>query len=244
MDWTDDGIVLSARKHGETSAIVTLLTRDHGRHLGLVRGGNGKRARGILQPGNFVEAHWQARLAEHLGAYKCEMTEAFAAKVLRDPLKLSALSSACAVAEGALAEREPHRPVFEGLLALLGSFEQDDWPSAYVKWELGLLGEVGFALDLSACAKTGQNDQLAYVSPKSGRAVSMAAGEPYKTKLLALPQFLLRPGEGGSAAEVMEGLKLTGYFLAKNVFLHAGKRLPASRDRLTERLLTKPEDNR
>ena len=243
MDWTDDGIVLSARKHGETSAIVTLLTRDHGRHLGLVRGGNGKRARGILQPGNKVEARWQARLAEHLGAFQCEMTEAFAARVLRDALKLSALSAACAVAEGALAEREPHQPVFEGLLALLGSFEHDDWPSAYVKWELGLLGEVGFALDLSECASTGQNDQLAYVSPKSGRAVSLAAGEPYKDKLLALPQFLLYPGEGGSAADVLEGLKLTGYFLAKNVFQHAGKGLPASRDRLTERLRTKPVDH-
>ncbi len=243
MDWTDDGIVLSARKHGETSAIVTLLTRDHGRHLGLVRGGNGKRARGILQPGNLVEARWQARLDEHLGAYSCEMTEAFAARVLRDALKLSALSAACAVAEGALAEREPHRPVFDGLLALLGSFEHSDWPSAYVKWELGLLREVGFALDLSACADTGQNDQLAYVSPKSGRAVSLASGEPYKNKLLALPQFLLRPGEGGSADEVMEGLKLTGYFLAKNVFHHAGKGMPASRDRLTERLRTKPVDN-
>jgi len=243
MDWTDDGIVLSARKHGETSAIITLLTRDHGRHLGLVRGGNGKRARGILQPGNKVEARWQARLAEHLGAFQCEMTEAFAARVLRDALKLSALSAACAVAEGALAEREPHQPVFEGLLALLGSFEHDDWPSAYVKWELGLLGEVGFALDLSECASTGQNDQLAYVSPKSGRAVSLVAGEPYKDKLLALPQFLLHPGEGGSAADVLEGLKLTGYFLAKNVFQHAGKVLPASRDRLTERLRTKPVDH-
>lgn len=242
MDWTDDGIVLSARKHGETSAIVTLLTRDHGRHLGLVRGGNGKRARGILQPGNRVEARWQARLAEHLGAFNCEMTEAFAARVMRDPLKLSGLSAACAVAEGALAEREPHRPVFEGLLALLGSFEHADWPSAYVKWELGLLGEVGFALDLSACAETGQNDQLAYVSPKSGRAVSLAAGEPYKTKLLALPQFLLRPGGGGSADEIKDGLTLTGYFLAKNVFHHAGKGLPASRERLTERLRTKPVD--
>ena len=240
MEWTDDGIVLSARKHGETSAIVTLLTREHGRHLGLVRGGSGKRARGILQPGNRVEARWQARLAEHLGVYNCEMTEAFAAKVMRDALKLSGLSSACAVAEGALAEREPHRPVFEGLLALMRALEHDDWPSAYVKWEMGLLGEVGFALDLSACASTGQNDQLAYVSPKSGRAVSLAAGEPYKTKLLALPEFLLRPGAGGSPEDVLTGLRLTGYFLEKNIFHTTGKGMPAARNRLTERLRSTP----
>ena len=169
MDWTDDGIVLSARKHGESSVIVSLLTRDHGRHMGLVRGGNGKRARGILQPGNLVKARWQARLTEHLGAFTCELTDAFAAKVMRDAVKLSGLSAACAVADGALAERETHRPVFDGLLALMQVLENDDgndsWPSAYVKWELGLLGEVGFALDLSSCAATGRNDQLAYVSP-------------------------------------------------------------------------------
>jgi DNA repair protein RecO (recombination protein O) len=242
MEWTDDGIVLSARKHGETSAIVTLLTREHGRHLGLVRGGSGRKARGILQPGNLLTARWQARLAEHLGAYNCEMTEAFAARVMRDAVKLSGLSAACAVAEGALAEREPHRPVFEGLLALMRALEYDDWPSAYVKWELGLLGEAGFALDLSVCASTGQNDQLAYVSPKSGRAVSLAAGEPYKTKLLALPNFLLTPGGGGSREEVLAGLRLTGYFLEKNIFHHTGKGLPAARKRLTERLRTRAVD--
>lgn len=240
MDWTDDGIVLSAKKHGETSSIVSLLTKEHGRHLGLVRGGSGKRARGILQPGNRVEARWRARLAEHLGTYTCEMTEAFAAAVLKDPLKLAGLTSACAVTEGALAEREPHRPIFEGLLALIRSLQQDDWPSAYVKWELGLLGEIGFALDLSECASTGQNDQLAYVSPKSGRAVSLAAGEPYKAKLLDLPGFLLRPGAAGDAEEVADGLKLTGYFLEKTVFAHAKRSLPAARNRLTERLRPKP----
>jgi DNA repair protein RecO (recombination protein O) len=242
MDWKDDGIVLSVKKHGETSAIVSLLTREHGRHLGLVRGGNGKRARGILQMDNFVEASWKARLVEQLGYYKCELHEGFAAKNMRDALRLSALSSACALAEGALAERETHRSIFDGLLALLYSIEQEDWPSAYVKWELGLLGEIGFGLDLTACVKTGKNTQLAYVSPKSGCAVSLDAGEPYKNKLLNLPQFLLQPGEGGTASEVNEGLKLTGYFLDKNVFNHTNKGLPASRVRLLERLRTKPVD--
>ena len=240
MDWTDDGIVLSAKKHGETSSIVSLLTRNHGRHLGLVRGGTGKKTRGVLQPGNRIEARWRARLAEHLGTFSCEMKEAFTATVLRDPLKLAGLSSACAITEGALAEREPHQPVFEGLLALIGSLPQDDWPSAYVKWELGLLGEIGFALDLSSCAATGQNGQLAYVSPKSGRAVSLAAAEPYKNKLLKLPGFLLRPGAIGAPEDVNEGLVLTGYFLERNVFGHTNNGLPAARNRLTDRLRSKP----
>jgi DNA repair protein RecO (recombination protein O) len=236
MDWTDDGIVLSAKKHGETSVIVTILTRGHGRHLGLVRGGVGKRQRGILQPGNRVDARWRARLPEHLGAFTCELTKAFAATVLKDPVKLAGLSAACAMAEGTLPEREPHQPVFDGLLALLGTIGDEDWPSAYVKWEMGLLGELGFALDLSACAATGTNDQLVYVSPKSGRAVSLAAGEPYKEKLLALPDFLLSPDTAGPPEEVADGLKLTGYFLERNVFQLANRSLPAARTRLVEKL--------
>ena len=239
MDWTDDGIVLSAKKHGETSAIVTLLTPGHGRHLGLVRGG-GKRAGGLLQPGNLLKARWQARLSEHLGTFRCELTEAFAAPVLRDRLKLAGLSAACAMAEGVLPERQPHRPVFEGLLALIRGLDDEDWPSAYVKWELGLLAEVGFGLDLSACAATGQNDQLAYVSTKTGRAVSLAAAKPYKKSLLTLPDFLLHPGAAGPPDDVIRGLKLTGYFLEKNIFQHAQKGLPAARNRLTDRLRAEP----
>ena len=240
MDWTDDGIVLSARKHGETSSIVTLLTRDHGRHLGLVRGGAGKKAQAVLQPGNRVEARWRARLAEHLGTFNCELTEAFTAALLKDPLKLAGLSAACAITEGALAEREAHPPVFDALLALLCAFEHEDWPSAYVKWELGLLAELGFGLDLSACAATGQNDQLAYVSTKTGRAVSLAAAKPYKKSLMTLPDFLLHPGAAGPPNDVIWGLKLTGYFLEKNIFQHAQKGLPAARNRLTDRLRTEP----
>lgn len=239
MDWTDDGIVLSAKKHGETSAIVTLLTPGHGRHLGLVRGG-GKRAGGLLQPGNLLKARWQARLSEHLGTFRCELTEAFAAPVLRDRLKLAGLSAACAMAEGVLPERQPHRPVFEGLLALIRGLDDEDWPSAYVKWELGLLAELGFGLDLSACAATGQNDQLAYVSTKTGRAVSLAAAEPYKKSLLTLPDFLLHSGAAGPPDDVIRGLKLTGYFLEKNIFQHAQKGLPAARNRLTDRLRAEP----
>lgn len=236
MEWTDEGIILSARKHGETSAIVTLLTRAYGRHAGLVRGGAGKGARGILQPGNRVEARWRARLAEHLGTLTCEMTHAFAAAVLDDADRLAALSAACAIAEAALPEREPFPPVYDGLLALLQAIENDVWPVAYVRWELGLLTQLGFGLDLSECAATGRNDQLAYVSPKSGRAVSMAAGEPYKGRLLALPAFLAGGGNGAAPGALLDGLRLTGHFLERHVFAAMGAAMPAARRRLEERL--------
>lgn len=237
MDWVDEGIILSGRRHGETSAIVSLLTRGHGRHAGLVRGGAGKSARGVLQPGNRVAARWRARLPEHLGALTCELTHAFAAAVLDDAGRLAALSAACAIAEAALPEREPHTAAFDDLLKLLEAIERDNWPAAYVRWELGLLAQLGFGLDMSECAATGRNDQLAYVSPRSGRAVSLAAGEPYRNKLLPLPAFLLSPEvTDAGAAEVADGLRLTGFFLERHVFAHEGRGMPAARRRLEERL--------
>ncbi len=236
MEWNDAGIVLSARKHGETSAILTLLTRAHGLHAGLVRGGAGKRARGVLQPGNRVEARWRARLSEHLGTFTCELTATFAAALLDDPPRLAGLSAACAVVEAALPERQPHAAVFDGLVAFLGALGSDAWPSAYVKWELGLLRELGFGLDLSRCAATGQSDQLAYVSPKSGRAVSRPAAEPYKARLLPLPPFLLAEGKTGDAGQVADGLRLTGYFLDRHVFGQRDRPPPPARLRLAGRL--------
>lgn len=236
MEWVDEGVILAVRKHGETSAIVTLLTRAHGRHAGLVRGGTGRAARGVLQPGNGVAARWRGRLAEHLGSLSCELTLAHAATALDDPGRLAALTAACAVAEAALPERESCEPIYEGLLALLAAIDGDVWPTAYVRWELGLLAELGFGLDLGECAVTGSNDQLAYVSPRSGRAVSLAAGEPYKDRLLALPPFLAGGGNGVATAEVADGLRLTGYFLERHVFAQAGRPVPAARQRLEERL--------
>lgn len=229
MEWSDDAIVLSARRHGESSAIVTLMTREHGRHAGLVRGDK----RAIVQPGNRVHAHWRARLAEHLGTYRCELTHAFAATLMDDPARLSGLSAACAMVEATIPEREPHATVFDGLAAILDTLGDETWPQAYVKWELGLLAEIGFGLDLSQCAATGGNDRLVYVSPKSGRAVSESAGEPYKDKLLALPGFLLPSGGPPAAGEVADGFRLTGYFLGRHV-LDGG--LPAARRRLEKRL--------
>jgi len=235
MDWTDDGIVLSVRRHGETSAIVSLLTRDHGRHAGLVRGGAGRRARGVLQPGNRVAAAWRARLPEHLGTMTCELTASVAADFLDDRPRLAGLSAICAMADSALPEREPHGRLYEATIALLSALNTTPaWPSAYVKWELGLLAELGFGLDLGQCAAIGRNDQLAYVSPRSGRAVSLAAGEPYRDRLLALPPFLLAEGEAGDAGEVTQALRLTGHFFERHIFAPREKPLPAARDRLLE----------
>jgi len=234
MHWSDEGIVLSARAHGENGVIVQLLTRGQGRHPGLVRGGQGRRVRGVLQPGNLVAAQWSGRLAEHLGTYVCEPVTAYAARVLDDPDRLAALSAAAAVTEGALPEREPHAACFDGLLALLEALPGDHWAEVYVHWELALLAELGFGLDLASCAAGGDNDQLAYVSPKSGRAVSLAAGEPYREKLLTLPGFLAGRG-GGGAQEVGQGLALTSYFLERFVFAPHHKPVPAARQRLGER---------
>lgn len=237
MDWQDDAIVLSARRHGETSAIAMLLTYEHGRHAGLVRGGAGKRMRGLLQPGNMVHAHWRGRLAEHLGTYTIEAVAAGTASIMADPDRLAALSAACAVAETALPEREPAPAVYEALGILLRALGDDapSWPSVYVKWEIGLLETLGFGLDLSSCAANGTLDDLVYVSPKSGRAVSAEAGAPYRDVLLPLPAFLGQSGTAGSAAEIADGLRLTGYFLGRHVFGdHATA--PAARARLQERM--------
>ncbi len=239
MEWTDEAIVLSARRHGETSAIITLMTRTRGIHAGLARGGAGKRCRGLYQPGNMVSAYWRGRLAEHLGTVSCEMIATTAASLLDDPLKLAALSAACAVCEQALPERQPHGPVFNGLAALIAALGNGsnggDWPSAYVKWELGLLAELGFGLELGSCAATGVAENLAYVSPRSGRAVSEEAAQPYRERLLALPAFLLSRGVAGDHREVAAGLKLTGYFLEKCVFSNYSRSLPPARLRLAER---------
>ena len=194
MEWTDEAIVLSARPHGEAAVVATLLTRSHGRHSGLVQGGRSSKQRGNLQPGNRVSARWRARLADHLGTFTVEPVHNTSAGMLDDPVRLACLVSACAVTEVALPDREPHEPVFHGLAALLEALETPLWAPAYVRWELGLLQELGFGLDLGTCAATGANDALAFVSPRTGRAVSLSAGEPYRDKLLTAAGLPDRPG--------------------------------------------------
>ena len=236
MEWTDEAIVLSARRHGESSAVVQLLTASQGRHAGLMRGAGGKRNRGVAEPGNLVQAAWKARLADHLGTLTLEPLHQTAAILMAAPRRLAGLVSACAVVEAALPEREPHPALYAGLRALLSVMEDhpgDDaiWPAAYVHWELGLLAKLGFGLDLTKCAATGATENLIYVSPRTGRAVSAAAGEPYKDRLLALPAFLVERGPADAAA-VLEGLALTRAFLQSQVFDVVHKPVPAARDRL------------
>lgn len=234
MEWSDRGIVLSARAHGEASAVATLFTREHGRHSGLVHGGRSARLRGALEPGTLVAGRWRARLAEHLGSLSVEPVHGYAAAFLDDPARLAALAAACAVTEAAVPERAAHPALFDGLLALFGLLDTSAWAEAYVRWEVGLLAELGFALDLERCAVTGGNDWLAYVSPRTGRAVSAVAGEAYRDKLLPLPAFLGGRG-GGGPGEVMAGLALTGHFLERHA-VHGP--LPPARGRLIDRCRT------
>ncbi len=244
MEWSDEGIVLSARTHGESAAIVTLLTREHGRHLGLVRGGTGRRARGLYQPGNRLQVNWRGRLAEHLGAFNCEMIEAVAAPMMADPLRLACLSSLCAVTETALPERDPHQSVFEALGLVLAALAEADatvWQSVYVKWEIGLLQELGFGLDFSQCAATGSVENLTHVSPRTGRAVSAEAAGPYRDKLLALPAFLLAGGGTPSTEDIVSALQTTGYFLERHVFSNRREaKAPDARQRFADRLSRRP----
>jgi DNA repair protein RecO (recombination protein O) len=234
MEWEDDGIVLALRRHGENAGIVSLLTRGHGRHPGLVHGAAGKANRGLLQPGNTVKAWWRGRLPEHLGSYRCELVHAHAAALLDDAARLAALASATSLCEVVLPERQPHPAAFAALTALLSALASEPWPSVYVHWELALLRDVGFGLDLTACAATGATEDLAYVSPKSARAVSRKAGEPYADKLLPLPRFLIEGGEGDRAA-IFAGLRLTGFFLDRFVFGPHSHAMPAARLRLVDR---------
>ncbi|MXW93815.1 MAG: DNA repair protein RecO [Rhodospirillaceae bacterium] len=248
MEWTDDAIVLAARPHGEGGLVVQLLTAEHGRHAGLVRGGASKRQRPVYQPGNGVRATWRGRLAEHLGTVKAELVTGRAGHWIADPLRLAGIAAACAVAEAALPERAPAPAVYRGLLALLEALEREDWGEAYVAWEIALLGELGFGLDLERCAATGRNDRLAWVSPKSGRAVSLSAGAPYAEKLLRLPDFLnggadvaagTATGAGPAAAswpDIADGLKLSGHFLERHVFAPHDRQLPPARRRFAERV--------
>jgi DNA repair protein RecO (recombination protein O) len=238
MEWTDDGIVLGLRAFGENGAILEALTREHGRHLGLVRGAMSKRLKGALEPGNAVKLHWRGRLDQQLGGYAVELAAARAAQFFDDALKLAGLSSACAVCAATLPERELHARAFDALDALLQSITgqvSPAWVADYVRFELMLLEDLGFGLDLTQCAVTGTDDDLRFVSPKTGRAVCGTAAEPYRDRLLKLPGYLTT-GEGAVAPnDLVDGLTLTGFFLERVAQEHSAV-LPQARARFAERL--------
>lgn len=220
MNWTDRGLVLGLRTHGEAAALVELMTRDHGRHLGLVHGARSRRLRPVLQPGNVVEATWRARLDEHLGTYAIEVEAFRAARLIASPLALLGLA-ALASHLRLLAERDPHPTLFEAADHVAGRLDDPAAaPELLARFELLLLAELGFGLDLTCCAGTGARHDLAYVSPKSGRAVGREAGEPYRERLLNLPGFL-RHEEGHappSPEAVADGFRLTGFFLEAHLY--------------------------
>lgn len=236
MEWTDEGIVLGVRRHGESSAIVELLTRAHGRHLGLVRGGASSRMRPLLQPGNSVSALWRARLDEHLGEYKVDLLASHAARLMAAPVALYGLATIAGLLR-LLPERDPHPALHEGLSVLIEHFDDPGLaPALIVRFELAMLSELGFGLDLTRCAATGSTDDLSHVSPKSGKAVSRPAATPYLDRLLTLPAFLVE-GQGGrrpSPADILAGFALTGFFLRRHVYEPRGLREPPERGRLVE----------
>lgn len=242
MEWSDEAVILSVRPHGETAAVVEMLTRTHGRHSGLVHGGRSRKSRPVLQMGNHVSASWKARLPEHLGHMTLELQHGYAAASMDDPAALSALTSLCALSR-LLPERDPHPNLYEITLFVLSYLDDPSvWPALYVRWELALLEELGFGLDLRTCAATGSTEDLAFVSPKSGRAVSREAGRPFEDRLLTLPAFLTRSRPTGANAivtpdDVAAGLNMTGHFLLGRVLGPREQALPDVRLRLASILL-------
>ncbi|MCP1336104.1 DNA repair protein RecO [Futiania mangrovi] len=238
VDWSDDALVLGAKPFGETGAIADLMTAAHGRQSGLVRGGRGRRMRGTLEPGTLVRARWRARLDTHLGTLEVEALRSYAGPAMARPRQLAGLVMAMATAQAAIPERVPYPAVYEGLVALLDLLgEEEIWPALYARWELGLLSELGYGLDLARCAATGETDDLAYVSPRTGRAVGRGPGAPYAARLLPLPAFLLgAQGGPGDREEAAAGLLLTGHFLERRILEPHGKRLPDARGRFIDML--------
>jgi DNA repair protein RecO (recombination protein O) len=230
MQWTDDGIIIGTRRHGETSLIVELMTRGHGRHLGLVRGGRSRRVQPLLQPGNSVAATWRARLDEHLGNYTLEPTVQRAARLIEGPAALYGIQLLAGLLR-LLPERDSHPDLFAAAGEIVDWLDDPAVGGALLaQFELKMLEELGFGLDLDQCAATGGTTDLVYVSPRSGRAVSRQAGEAYRDRLLRLPDFLVA-GETGrpGSADIAAAFRLTGYFLARHVFEVRGLPMPEAR---------------
>lgn len=238
MDWQSEGYIVSTRKHGESSAIIDVLTPDYGRHSGLVRGGNSRRLRPVLEIGNKVQVQWRARLSEHLGNFTVEPIKLHAATLMHERTSLVGLNAVCAMAKTVLPERQAFPQVFAAFDVLMQNFKDVDiWPALYVRWEMGVLAALGYGLDLSICAATGGNDNLTHVSPRTGRAVSASAAQPYLDKLLPLPPFM-RGERSLSGDDIANGLKLTGYFLETRVQWGINQTLPEARGVMVERLLS------
>lgn len=237
MEFADDAIVLATRTHGDTGAVVDLLTEHHGHRAAYVAGGGSRRMRAFLQPGTQVVAEFRARTSDQLGSARLEPVGEGPAALFDDPLALTGLSAAAAVVQGALPEREPHARVYLAFQALLSALAVPEvWPALFVRFEAGLLEDLGFGLDLSRCASTGSVDDLVWVSPRTGRAVSREAGEPFANRLLKLPPFLLGAQAGLMDGDVGSGLALTGHFLEQSIFHPRDRPLPPARVWMIDKL--------
>ena len=240
MNFTDTGIVLDARAHGETHALADVFTEHHGRWAGLVYGGQGRKMRPLLQPGNEVTLEWKGRGEDSLGHFALEMSHARAGEAMGERLPLAALSAACATALATLPEREAHGRAYTAMAVLLANLDEIEvWPALMARWELGLLAELGFGLTLDRCASTGARENLIYVSPRSACAVSEEAGEPYKDKMLPLPAFLRGASSEATLAEAINALKTTGHFIETRILHLADKQLPEARLRIMDLLSAK-----
>jgi len=239
MQWTDEGIVLGVKRYGESSVILELMTVERGRHLGLVRGGGGRRLRGVLQPGNTLRATWRARLDDHLGTYAVEGVNLRAAGFLSAAHAVHGVTHLAALCR-LLAEREPHAGIHGALEEILDALDDPSAAAPVVaRFELAFLAELGFGLDLASCAATGATDDLIYVSPRSGRAVSRSGGEAYREKLMRLPAFLRTQAAPESAADLADAFKLTGFFLERYAFAPRGLPLPDARARFIAAVLVR-----
>ena len=232
MEWRDEGALLSMRLHGEASAIIEVFTAAHGRHAGVVRGGASRKMAAMLQPGSQLDVTWRARLDDHIGSFTAEPLRSRAA-ILSDRLALAGLNAVCALVHVGLPEREPHPLLWRMTMGLLDDLAIGaDWPPQYLRWELLLLEELGFALDLGSCAVTGSRDDLAFVSPRSGRAVSRKGAGDWADRLMPLPAVMLGQGKA-SAIEIAQGLVITGHFLNRCLEPTLnGRPLPEARGRL------------
>lgn len=243
MELSGEAIILSVHKFAEHGAVVRLLGREEGVYAGVCKHALSSRQRGTYQVGNRVHAHWRARLQEHLGTLDCEMITPVAALAMQDAHALAALASACQLVQSAIEERDPHPALYDALRELLMQMALGErWHEDYVRFELLLLAEAGFGLDLSSCAATGQIDELTYVSPKSGGAVCREAGAPYRQKLLPLPGFLLHPMAQADRRALDDGLRLTGHFLHHWLLAPHGRKLPHLRERLTQAFCAAPQE--
>ncbi len=231
MEWRDRGLILASRRHGEGGVILELMTRHHGRHLGLVRGGRGRKYHAMLQAGNEVQAIWRARLSEHLGTFAIDLARAHAARLMESRMALAVFETMAAHLR-LLAERQSHTQLFDASRVLLEHMESSEVAALLVRFEIELLRELGFGLDLSACAASGACHDLVYVSPRSGRAVSRQAGAPYHARLLPLPGFVRDRNSDYTPDTLADGLKLTGYFLTRHLYGARGLSLPPARRRI------------